>query len=129
MQDGLVTGFEAIGGGYKLPVALMSVSTNPPDAAGGVPPRQPGPIIGCPGSYARDYTILDWPGPETPFEIYYFRKKFLEQVKIQQQTDPTYKDQWERLYTNYSIRNAIVDYYRFDVQEAIEHYRRSFEKR
>jgi len=75
---------------------------------------------------ARTYTPLDLPGPETPFEIYHFDQEFLNQVQIQEQTDSVYSGQWKMLYNNYHFWDAIRDYYRFDVNEAIQHYRNSF---
>lgn len=77
----------------------------------------------------RRYTILDWPGPETPFAIYHFKQEFLAQVKILQQTDLLYANHWAKLHKDYSFLRATIDYYRFDVDEAIEHYRSSFGKK
>jgi hypothetical protein len=75
---------------------------------------------------ARTYTPLDLPGPETPFEIAHFKREFLDEVQRQEETDPVYTSQWQKLHENYSTWDAIKDYYRFTVDEAIEYYRKTF---
>ena len=77
----------------------------------------------------RNYTILDVPEPVvTPFEIYHFKHQFLDEVAKKKVLDPTAADLWYKLSKDYSYGDAAIDFYRFDVNEAIEHYKKKFDE-
>ena len=77
----------------------------------------------------RNYTILDVPEPIViPFEIYHFKHQFLDEVAKHKVLDTTNADQWDKLSKDYSYGDAAIDFYRFDVNEAIEHYKKKFDE-
>ena len=73
----------------------------------------------------RRYTILDVPDPSTLVRAKHFqesmRKRFKEAKKTAMCEEK--EQEWEKLIEEYSLFDAVIDSYRYDEKEAIDHYK------
>jgi RHS repeat-associated protein len=76
----------------------------------------------------KDHGIWEFDLVSTLFEISHYRKEMLREIKEQsKKADPCSAKDWEILYQDYSRMDSFMDWIRFDVDEAIESYRKRFE--
>ena len=76
----------------------------------------------------RTYTIIDWVDLlVTPFQAHAFKNQMQHAFIIQSRMTKSniYQQKWIDLSGSYSWLDALTDMYRFDVDEAIDHYKRS----
>ncbi|ABK19729.1 NHL repeat containing protein [Syntrophobacter fumaroxidans MPOB] len=76
----------------------------------------------------KEHYIFEFELLSTLFEILNYKNEILEKAKEQAIHDQCYKQEWESLHNKYSILDAGFDWIWYDVDEAVKHYRKEFQK-